>query len=273
MERSIYMTTGEFAKMVGVTKDTLFHYDDINLFSPEIVGENGYRYYSINQAETLDTILILKDLGMPLKEIREFIKNRNADRFIELFTEREQQIDKEIFKLQSMKEWIAQRRQKIEIAAKTDYMDVSVGTFQDRYYLFRKVSGDFEKEFYKKMSELVYEFQTTGAKCNYEVAYIQYGEMVENNIYDRYDNIILLFERNMQNLECKKMPGGNYITAYHKGHWDSIGEAYERLIKYKETNRLKTDDIYIERYVVDNFTTDDVNEYVTEITVRIIDNF
>ena len=56
MERSIYMTTGEFAKMVGVTKDTLFHYDDINLFSPEIVGENGYRYYSINQAETLDTI-------------------------------------------------------------------------------------------------------------------------------------------------------------------------------------------------------------------------
>ncbi len=221
MERSIYMTTGEFAKMVGVTKDTLFHYDDINLFSPEIVGENGYRYYSINQAETLDTILILKDLGMPLKEIREFIKNRNAD----------------------------------------------------RYYLFRKVFGDFEKEFYKKMSELVYEFQTTGAKCNYEVAYIQYGEMVENNIYDRYDNIILLFERNMQNLECKKMPGGNYITAYHKGHWDSIGEAYERLIKYKETNRLKTDDIYIERYVVDNFTTDDVNEYVTEITVRIIDNF
>ena len=123
------------------------------------------------------------------------------------------------------------------------------------------------------MSELVYEFQTTGAKCNYEVAYIQYGEMVENHIYDRYDNIILLFERNMQNLECKKMPGGNYITAYHKGHWDSIGEAYERLIKYKETNRLKTDDIYIERYVVDNFTTDDVNEYVTEITVRIIDNF
>ena len=93
MERSIYMTTGEFAKMVGVTKDTLFHYDDINLFSPEIVGENGYRYYSINQAETLDTILILKDLGMPLKEIREFIKNRSADRFIELFTEREKQID------------------------------------------------------------------------------------------------------------------------------------------------------------------------------------
>ena len=41
-----YFTTGEFAKLVGVTKHTLFHYDKIGIFSPEIKEDNYYRYYS-----------------------------------------------------------------------------------------------------------------------------------------------------------------------------------------------------------------------------------
>lgn len=32
MDRHEYMTTGEFASAMGVSKDTLFHYDDIGLF-------------------------------------------------------------------------------------------------------------------------------------------------------------------------------------------------------------------------------------------------
>ena len=35
MDRHEYMTTGEFASAMGVSKDTLFHYDDIGLFCPE----------------------------------------------------------------------------------------------------------------------------------------------------------------------------------------------------------------------------------------------
>nr|WP_243686593.1 MerR family DNA-binding transcriptional regulator [Clostridioides difficile] len=31
-----YFTTGEFAKICGINKKTLFHYDDIGLFSPEL---------------------------------------------------------------------------------------------------------------------------------------------------------------------------------------------------------------------------------------------
>ena len=46
MDRNLYMTTGEFAALMGVSKHTLFHYDDIGLFSPEYVAENGYRMYS-----------------------------------------------------------------------------------------------------------------------------------------------------------------------------------------------------------------------------------
>ena len=38
-----YLTTGEFAKLCGVKKQTLFHYDQIGILKPELSGENGYR--------------------------------------------------------------------------------------------------------------------------------------------------------------------------------------------------------------------------------------
>lgn len=54
-----YLKTGEFASLCGVTKDTLFHYDDIGLLKPARVGENGYRLYGLYQLDTFDLISVL----------------------------------------------------------------------------------------------------------------------------------------------------------------------------------------------------------------------
>ena len=90
MEQKMYMTTGELARLMGITKETLFHYDEIGLFQPEIVKENGYRYYAINQMEVLNTILLLRDLGMPLKEIKFTLEERSLDKMMQIFQDREQ---------------------------------------------------------------------------------------------------------------------------------------------------------------------------------------
>lgn len=90
IEQRMYMTTGELAKLMGITKETLFHYDEIGLFRPAAVMQNGYRYYEVSQMELLDSILLLKELGMPLKEIRELLKNRNPEKMLDVLSEREQ---------------------------------------------------------------------------------------------------------------------------------------------------------------------------------------
>ena len=72
MERKDYLTTGELTQLMGITKHTLFHYDDIGLFQPKYINEKGYRFYSIDQIDILNTILVLRDLDMPLKEIHTF---------------------------------------------------------------------------------------------------------------------------------------------------------------------------------------------------------
>ena len=60
-----YFTTGEFAKLCGVKKQTLFHYDQIGILRPEIIASNGYRYYSVLQFDTYITIAMLKELDIP----------------------------------------------------------------------------------------------------------------------------------------------------------------------------------------------------------------
>ena len=70
-----YFTTGEFAKLCNVKKQTLFHYDAIGIFKPEIVDKNGYRYYSYTQLETFSVLTMFKDLRVPLKEVKAHINN------------------------------------------------------------------------------------------------------------------------------------------------------------------------------------------------------
>ena len=43
--------TGDFAKLCGTNKRTLFHYDEIGLFSPAYTDEKGYRFYSETQCD------------------------------------------------------------------------------------------------------------------------------------------------------------------------------------------------------------------------------
>ncbi len=73
----IYFTISEFAKLCGVGKQTLYHYDKMGIFSPEIIKENNYRYYSYKQLEVFFAINILKEIGMSLKDIKKYLDKRN----------------------------------------------------------------------------------------------------------------------------------------------------------------------------------------------------
>lgn len=69
-----FLTISEMAKYAGISRRTLIYYDQIDLFKPAKVGENGYRYYGIDQYFELDVILLLKNLDVSLEDIHVFLK-------------------------------------------------------------------------------------------------------------------------------------------------------------------------------------------------------
>ena len=73
MEQKNYLySSGDFAKLVGVNKRTLHYYNDIGLFCPKEIGENGYHYYTCFQFAELELILTLRKIGLSIDEIREY---------------------------------------------------------------------------------------------------------------------------------------------------------------------------------------------------------
>jgi len=65
---------GDFSRLARVTIKTLHHYDEAGLLQPSHVDrQSGYRYYAASQLETLQRILLLKDLGFALEQIRELL--------------------------------------------------------------------------------------------------------------------------------------------------------------------------------------------------------
>lgn len=66
MEASIQ----EVARLAGTTSRTLRHYGDIGLLAPSRVGANGYRWYDDDALVRLQRILLLRDLGLGLEQIR-----------------------------------------------------------------------------------------------------------------------------------------------------------------------------------------------------------
>ena len=255
---------------MGVSKHTLFHYDDIGLFSPEYVAENGYRMYSRYQLETLETILMLRDLGMPLKEIRQFLQVRSPKELIRIFAEREQQIENELSRLKTMQGWIRQRRKKISMVMQQDFSEIGIHHFPERYYLIRQIDGTSEKDYMEKTNRLILDFKHAEQRNDYEVAYLQYGKNLSRQIYNAYDNVLLLLEQKPKHMEYRIMPEGDYLTGFHVGHWNAIGEAYARMEAYRKEHKIQTDMVYLERDMVDQLAVTSVEEYVTEIAVRIV---
>jgi DNA-binding transcriptional MerR regulator len=65
---------GDFSRLARVTIKTLHHYDEAGLLQPSHVDpHSGYRYYAASQLQSLQRILLLKDLGFGLDEIRELL--------------------------------------------------------------------------------------------------------------------------------------------------------------------------------------------------------
>ena len=175
-------------------------------------------------------------------------------------------------KLRNMKEWIRKHRQKMQLAYQMDWNLVHVQKLSERYYVYREVPEGTEEAIYKKENELLTQFLDANPQfcSDYEVAYMQHAENVECGAYHKYDNAVLLLDKRPRKLSCQILKAGDYLTAYHVGHWRNIGEAYKRLKEYQQEQNLGVDGMYLERYLVDGLTEKEIDQYVTEISVRLI---
>ncbi|ANK65518.1 hypothetical protein AYR54_09880 [Loigolactobacillus backii] len=98
-------TTGELAKICGVSIRTIQYYDQKNLLSPDHFNKSGKRIYSNKELQTLRIILGYKQLGFTLKDIRKVMANQQNYAVLELLLDRQiTRLDQQIKVLEAQKQ-------------------------------------------------------------------------------------------------------------------------------------------------------------------------
>jgi DNA-binding transcriptional MerR regulator len=87
--RSRTFQVKDVARLAGVSVRTLHHYDSIGLLVPKIRTAAGYRVYTDADLLRLQQILIGRELGLSLEEIRRSLDDHGFDRMATLVDQRE----------------------------------------------------------------------------------------------------------------------------------------------------------------------------------------
>ena len=98
-------TTGEIAKLCGVTVRTVQYYDSRDLLVPSELTEGGRRLYSEEDAKRLKVICILRELGLSINVIGQLLREEDPASVIDaLLSQQAQVLTEEIAEKQTQLE-------------------------------------------------------------------------------------------------------------------------------------------------------------------------
>ena len=83
-------TTGELAKLCGVTVRTVQYYDNRGILIPSELSEGGRRIYSEDDLRLMKVICFLRELDIPIDAIAQILKEEHPEKVISLLIEQQE---------------------------------------------------------------------------------------------------------------------------------------------------------------------------------------
>lgn len=268
-----YFTTGEFAKLCNVKKQTLFHYDDIGILKPEILADNGYRYYSYLQLDTFNAIAMLKELDLPLSEIKKYFNTRTPESFLELLHEQSKIVDEKIAELQWLKNFINGRISITEEGINAVPGEIMIETAEEEYFITTEYKGALnDRDLYTAFSEhitychqhQIYSPYSFGGMVKLDQDFSS-GEYNYSHIYTQVDPDDIELSP-----EIMVTPPRTYLYAYSTNGYDNITDIFYDLIEYADKHNYKLGNYFYEDILLDDMSKFSVDQYTVRISVEVI---
>lgn len=264
---------GEVGKLCNVSKKTLRFYDKIDVISPDYISEeNNYRYYSKDTVLFVPVIKYYKQMGFKLEEMKTLLDTDCFDTHTERLRDKIDELKKE--------------REAIAIA----YTSVN-----DWYNLIREAKGVIENKAIqvsvKYINTINACYMKTPFDNNYRESVInidwtnyleEIGHEITGAVYLCFPNFeeklngqsteAIIFQQGANDVDpsrTRDFGGKMMLSAYHIGTHDTINETYARIRDWADQYGYRLGASSTERYVVDYWTLNRSEDFVTEILVEI----
>lgn len=218
-----YFSISQTAKIVGVTAETLRHYDRIGLVKPCKTDEwTGYRYYSQQEIVRLNTIKALRCMDLTLSEIKDILAYDDFNKIVAILEQAERSADKKIAELNYAKTKIQRARNFYESKLNGEQQNekVFIKHYSQRVILLSDTMEtptldnlwNYHRHFYDQIPD----------KLKSEFSFEDLAGIYEQNGQSRLFAICTRFAKTKG---IKTLPQGNYLCA------DCTEENRNRIIK------------------------------------------
>ena len=265
------LSIGEFSKICKVSTKTLRYYAEIGLILPNKINpENGYRYYSIEQLETMLLINRLKSYYFSLEEIKDIMDSK------------EMQDEKLVIELNRKKEEISKQLQRYHyIINQLDNDIITIKQGKSIMSYLDKIDIDIVNV--PKMNILSIRKKVKEQEFENEYR-INYGNLFKRIVDERLTVVsppMILFH------DCEFSPLGldsefavpvkEYIRGTRdfepglciktvvKGAYSELSSVYAKQIEWAENHGYESSDALFEVYVVDPSQAHSEEEVITEV--------
>lgn len=259
----------EFAKISGVTRQTLIYYDRIGLFSPAVVADNKYRKYSHGQIATISAITILRDLGVPLKKIKNYITDVSPKKTVEILNYQLKIINDKIDELSSLKNMLSLRINQIHTGQAGELNRYSLQTVENKIPFF--VGKEINCKHLDISDDIMIDFFKTVEKKKIPLIFaIGYLKTLpaESDRNDFYVNRMCFRLKDEKNANFF-MPEGQYLVTYGKGDYGDTDVLYGNLLNYAKEEGLSLTGPFYEEYLIDELAEKSPSDFILKISVKV----
>lgn len=265
-----YFTTGEFAKLCNVKKQTLFHYDDIGILKPEIRGKNGYRYYSYLQLDTFFTISMLKDLDMPLAEIKKYLNSRSPENFLSLLGGYSAILDEKILELQWLKAFIRERKKITLEGMNAVHGEIMIEDRDTEYYMITKYLGSSsDRDIYTAIADhlnfcqemQIYSTYGIGALIKADSGFTD-DDYTYSHLFTRLNPLDIDSSSRITTIKPQK-----YAVIYSRKGYDDIPQMLKRLTDFVSDRGYEAGGYFFEDTLLDDMSKFSIDEYTVKLSL------
>ena len=258
---------GMFAQMNHITIKTLRFYEEQGLLLPAYVdGENGYRYYTMNQMADIQRITALKQAGFTLDDIK--LINQGADTAY-LLSSKKAALLKKIAELTS------------QIAVIDGYLSGPAGTL-DAPVLIRTIPAvtvasmkkriDSYDELFSLMPEMGAEMERLGCRCALpEYCFTHYLEpgFRDEHILIETCEAVTEKKEDYALVKFRELPEITAACIFHKGSYSNFSESYAAILRFIEENGYKICGNIRENYIDGIWNKDREEDWLSEIQIPV----
>lgn len=232
---------GEVARLFRLSLGTLRHYEEMGILTPARVDpDSGYRYYSAQQFECLNTIRYLRMLDFSLEQIADFLQNRDAEKMTQMLRAQKQIAHQKYQEWMRIEKKIGHRLDRLD-EAKAPGLEEVVRRTLPKCRMIR-IQSDLSLHSYLDLEGAIRELEREQESATVFLGKVGVGiarERLERGDFIHYDTAFLLLDpEDTVRGEFETLPETQCVSLRFPGSHPEAPAFYEKLLKFIRKNHL-----------------------------------